>query len=303
MHPRTIFEFLDIVPIPVLVSEVVVNGGGLSVTRQHRFLNLAFLEQIGYTMDEMPDIEQWFKLAYPEPILRKAMVEDWSRVVERSLAEGRRTAEMDALIQCKNGQQRWFTVTAQLHSEATPNMHIVAFRDIHDLKSLADENHRLSQTDQLTRVLSRRAGQQRLESESSRFGRSGRPFSVIMCDVDHFKSINDRHGHVGGDHVLCRVAETLRATCRSIDEVVRWGGDEFLLILPETELHEAVTLAERLRQMVQALACTWEQEKVCPTLSLGCAVSMPGQSITDLLKAADAALYLAKRAGRNQVGA
>lgn len=126
MHPRKIFEFLDIVPIPVLVSELIDNGKS-SVTRVHRFLNLAFLEQIGYTMDEIPDIEHWFKLAYPEDDMRKNVMEEWFQVVNKSLVEGRNTAEVSALIHCKNGQKRWFTVTAQVHSKITPNMHIVAF--------------------------------------------------------------------------------------------------------------------------------------------------------------------------------
>lgn len=300
MHPRKIFEFLDIVPIPVLVSELIDNGKS-SVTRVHRFLNLAFLEQIGYTMDEIPDIEHWFKLAYPEDDMRKNVMEEWFQVVNKSLAEGRNTAEVSALIHCKNGQKRWFTVTAQVHSKITPNMHIVAFRDIHDLKILSDENHQLSQIDQLTQVFSRRAGQQFLEYELSRFDRGEKPFSVVMCDVDYFKSINDQFGHASGDYVLFRVAETLRATCRSVDKVVRWGGDEFLLILPATELSAAAILAERLRQAVESLDCIGDRGKMYPTLSMGCAVVLPGQSIIELLKSADTALYLAKRRGRNAI--
>lgn len=159
----------------------------------------------------------------------------------------------------------------------------------------------MSQIDQLTQVFSRRAGQQFLEYELSRFDRGEKPFSVVMCDVDYFKSINDQFGHASGDYVLFRVAETLRATCRSVDKVVRWGGDEFLLILPATELSAAAILAERLRQTVESLDCIGDRGKMYPTLSMGCAVVLPGQSIIELLKSADTALYLAKRRGRNAV--
>ena len=299
MHLAAMFEFLDVIPKPALVSEMT---GSDNSSNRPRFLNLAFLERIGYTLDEIPDIERWFEIAYPDPVFRDGARNEWYQAINKSVAEGRRTAEASALIQCKDGRQRWFLVTAQVRSESMPNMHVVTFRDIHDLKVASDRNHYLSQTDQLTQVSSRHAGQQRLESEFFRFSRGGAPFAVVMCDVDHFKYINDQMGHVGGDHVLCQVADALRSTCRSFDEVVRWGGDEFLLIFPAIELNEVIVLAERLRKAVQSLDCIWNGRQISPTLSLGCAVSLPGQSDIDLLRAVDEALYSAKRRGRNAVG-
>lgn len=299
MHNTMVFDFLDVIPMPVLVSEM---AGNAHYAHRPRFVNTAFLEQIGYGLDEIPDIESWFRLAYPDPEIRKAVENDWFLAIDRSLAQGRRIAEGSAPIQCKNGQKRWFIITAQVRSESLPNMHIVTFRDIHDLKMLSDKNHRLSQTDQLTGVFNRRAGQQLLESEMARSHRSGLPFSVVMCDVDHFKSVNDQWGHACGDQVLCRVAQTLRSTCRNIDAVVRWGGDEFLVILPATSLKDSRIVADRLRQSVQSLECRWEAAMVSPTLSLGCAASQPGLSLAELMKAADESLYAAKLQGRNAVG-
>ncbi|SFE33670.1 GGDEF domain-containing protein [Paracidovorax wautersii] len=299
MHNTMVFDFLDVIPMPVLVSEM---AGNAHSAHRPRFVNTAFLEQIGYGLDEIPDIESWFRLAYPDPEIRKAVENDWFLAIDRSLAQGRRIAESSAPIQCKNGQKRWFIITAQVRSESLPNMHIVTFRDIHDLKMLSDKNHRLSQTDQLTGVFNRRAGQQLLESEMARSHRSGLPFSVVMCDVDHFKFVNDQWGHACGDQVLCRVAQTLRSTCRNIDAVVRWGGDEFLVILPATALKDSRIVADRLRQSVQSLECRWEAATVSPTLSLGCAASQPGLSLAELMKAADESLYAAKLQGRNAVG-
>ncbi|WP_343592879.1 sensor domain-containing diguanylate cyclase [Paracidovorax wautersii] len=300
MHDTVVFDFLDVIPMPVLVSEMT---GRAHSDNSPRFVNTAFLEQIGYALEDIPDIDSWFRLAYPDPEIRKVATNDWFLAIDRSLAQGRRIAEVSAPIQCKNGQKRWFIITAQVRSESLPNMHIVTFRDIHDLKMLSDKNHRLSQTDQLTGVFNRRAGQQLLESEMSRSHRSGLPFAVVMCDVDHFKAINDQWGHACGDQVLCRVSQTLRSTCRNIDAVVRWGGDEFLVILPATSLKDCRAVAERLRQSVQALECFGDAATVSPTLSLGCAASLPGMSLVDLMKAADASLYAAKQQGRNAVGA
>ncbi len=299
MHNTAVFDFLNAIPMPVLVSE---RTGSANSDYSPRFVNAAFLDQIGYGLADIPDLESWFRLAYPDPELRKVVANDWFLAVDRSLAQGRSIAEVSAPIQCENGQKRWFIITAQVRSESLPDMHIVTFRDIHDLKTLSDKNHRLSQTDQLTGVFNRRAGQQLLESELSRSHRSGLPFAIVMCDVDHFKPINDRWGHVYGDQVLCRVSQTLRGTCRNIDTVVRWGGDEFLVILPATSLRESQILAERLRQSVQSLQWRGEAAVLTPTLSLGCAASQPGRSLVDLLKAADASLYGAKQRGRNAVG-
>ena len=183
MHLAAMFEFLDVIPMPALVSEMT---GSDNSSNRPRFLNLAFLERIGYTLDEIPDIERWFEIPYPDPVFRDGARNEWYQAINKSVAEGRRTAEASALIQCKDGRQRWFLVTAQVRSESMPNMHVVTFRDIHDLKVASDRNHYLSQTDQLTQVSSRHAGQQRLESEFFRFSRGGAPFAVVMCDVDHF---------------------------------------------------------------------------------------------------------------------
>ncbi|THT99002.1 sensor domain-containing diguanylate cyclase [Lampropedia puyangensis] len=298
MYPTAIFEFLDVIPIPALAAEMTGDDNSFN---HPRFLNAAFLAQIGYTLDEIPDIERWFEVAYPDPVMRAQVRQEWYQAIHESLAQGRQIAETSALIQCKSGQQRWFVVTAQVRPESMPNMHIVTFRDIHDLKMLSDENHFLSHTDQLTHVSNRRAGQQRLEAEHARFTQAAVPFALIMCDVDHFKSINDQMGHVCGDYVLRKIAETLHMHAGNLDEVVRWGGDEFLLVVPATGVEEAAALAEQLRMAVQSLNCSWEGQTFSPTLSVGCAVSAPGQSVVALLKTVDAALYAAKQQGRNAV--
>ena len=300
MRDELVFEFLDVIPMPVLVSEQV---GDRQCDNRPRFVNAAFLEQIGYGLDEIPDIDHWFHLAYPDPSVRETTRSEWFGAVESSLERGRRTAEASALIQQKDGRQRWFLITAQVRCDSLPGMHIVTFKDVHDLKALSDENHYLSRTDQLTLAFNRRAGQRLLETELARFERGGAAFSVVMCDVDHFKSINDRSGHPCGDQMLVRVAQLLRSHCRDIDAVVRWGGDEFLLILPGTPLGGAAVVAEKIRQSVQALRCVCEGAAVSTSLSLGCACSLPGQTVAELLKAADMALYSAKHRGRNAVGA
>jgi len=133
--------------------------------------------------------------------------------------------------------------------------------------------------------------------------RYGRPFSLVMLDIDHFKSINDTYGHLAGDKALRALAALIRGEVRPTDVVARYGGEEFVLALPETAGTGAVTLAERLRVRVagHALAVTADHT-ISMTVSIGVASYPDGaNSVQKLLSAADQALYAAKSAGRNRV--
>jgi diguanylate cyclase (GGDEF)-like protein len=127
------------------------------------------------------------------------------------------------------------------------------------------------------------------------------PFSVIIADVDHFKQINDTHGHAAGDRVLHSIAVLLNEGLRGRDAAARWGGDEFLLLLPETQLNGARDVADRLRSSAESRLLGLSGLKNDVTLTFGVAAFAPGTSVEACLKAADDALYQGKRAGRNQV--
>lgn len=155
----------------------------------------------------------------------------------------------------------------------------------------------LALRDAMTGLYNRRAGDERLAQEMARHRRHGRPLAVVIADVDHFKAVNDTHGHAAGDAVLCDVARVLLAHSRSSDMVVRHGGEEFVVLMPETGDEGAGIAAEKLRAAVAAHA-----GRVRVTLSLG--VACDAQWYTDpvaALEAADRALYAAKQGGRNRV--
>lgn len=163
-----------------------------------------------------------------------------------------------------------------------------------------EQTRRMANTDGLTGLYNHRHLQERLQQEIERADRYERPLSVVMADLDRFKSFNDAHGHPRGDEVLIAVSRTLRQLSRASDIVARYGGEEFTLILPETTAEEALVLAERARQCVEALDLeVAEGSRV--TLSLGIASHAPGMSKEALIESADAALYTAKRQGRNRV--
>ena len=130
--------------------------------------------------------------------------------------------------------------------------------------------------------------------------------ALLMVDIDHFKRVNDHYGHLAGDHVLRHIVGVLRQRLRASDVLGRYGGEEFMLLLPDTDLHGAAQLAEQLRQAVQATPCEWQGQRIAFTVSIGVAASAdtpadPSRTSEALLQAADQALYRAKDDGRNRV--
>ena len=168
--------------------------------------------------------------------------------------------------------------------------------------SLYESVHQQATHDALTQLASHRAFQQRLQEEVLRSGRSQSPLSLIMCDVDHFKSYNDRYGHQAGDHLLKTLAGVLASFARPVDFVARYGGEEFAVILPNFVRSEAVQLAERMRARVAEEPFVFQGAPTRATMSFGVA-SFPQDATTSsqIVRSADERMYRAKNNGRNQV--
>jgi diguanylate cyclase len=173
----------------------------------------------------------------------------------------------------------------------------------HSLRNrVARQNKRLAElgrTDDLTGLGNRRQCFEVVDSELARFRRTARPAALMMIDIDNFKAINDRYGHPVGDEVLCGMASILRESCRAVDTPVRYGGDEFLIVMPETNAADVAALAERIRQRLHAFVFARAPALRCAA-SLGAAEA--GSDMVDAddwIQKADAALYQAKAAGRD----
>lgn len=179
---------------------------------------------------------------------------------------------------------------------------MLIYSNVSDLVRYANELKELATIDSMTGLLNRRHFLWLAEIEWSRYQRYGRPMSLLMIDIDQFKAINDQFGHDAGDHVLIRIASICRDHKRKSDLVSRFGGDEFLILLPETTLDMAASAAERFRQQVAVCDESSGALPVGVTVSVGIAeANMEMHTIFDLLKLADQALYAAKRAGRDRV--
>jgi diguanylate cyclase (GGDEF)-like protein len=159
---------------------------------------------------------------------------------------------------------------------------------------------RLSVSDTLTGLSNRLRLDQVLGEEGTRQGRSGSPVSVILLDLDHFKTVNDQHGHPVGDRVLVATGELLKAGSRQTDEVGRWGGEEFLVVCRDTDRAGAIALAHKLRELISAQDFRGVGHR---TASFGVAQLADGEDVETLVARADVALYRAKRAGRDRVEA
>ena len=172
-----------------------------------------------------------------------------------------------------------------------------------ELSEMNDKLLQISLTDGLTQIDNRRSLESKLHKMFEHSYRLHEPISCVMCDIDHFKKVNDTYGHQAGDEVLKSFAKILKNEAREIDSVGRYGGEEFLLLLPGTVLDSAVTFAERLRQRVEEHTFSYEGGTFKRTMSCGVA-AWPHPRVSDaeaMLRSADDALYVAKELGRNMV--
>lgn len=165
-----------------------------------------------------------------------------------------------------------------------------------------EEIYRMTIIDGLTQIYNKRYLHEALERELIRGRRHERELCILMFDIDHFKRINDVHGHLAGDYVLKEVARVVQARIRRDEVFARYGGEEFAIILPETPISGAVALAETLRQKVADHSFVFQADSIKVTISLGAAIMEESdRTASDLIKRADEKLYQAKRTGRNRV--
>jgi diguanylate cyclase (GGDEF)-like protein len=169
------------------------------------------------------------------------------------------------------------------------------------IKESSDTLRRVASTDALTGLLNRRRFAEIAEPELARSRRSGHPLTLALGDIDYFKRINDRHGHAAGDHVLHSVAKLLQDGLRDYDSVARWGGEEFVVLLPDTDESTAQAVVERLRETIAASHPSFDGASIPVTMTFGVAQYAGDDNWHAIVARADQALYRGKAAGRNRV--
>lgn len=279
-----------------------------------------YLLEAGYEVIEAEDGQAAWELLQREPF--QLVITDWMmpkldgpKLVQKIRASGQKnytyiimlTAMDDkdnVVLGLESGADEYLTKPfnrSELKARVASGMRILRLEE--QLMQAREQMETLAMHDSLTGLLNRRAIDEYAEAEFTMAGRKNRALSVILLDIDHFKNVNDRFGHKFGDHALQQVAKILTEDLRTYDRIGRWGGEEFILILPDTQLKDAATVAERVRVRTAEMQMSLENgESFSVHISLGAACTT-GQfpSITKVIDAADQALYQAKQTGRNRV--
>ncbi|MEN9429537.1 MAG: hypothetical protein RJA86_396, partial [Pseudomonadota bacterium] len=231
-------------------------------------------------------------------------IENFKILDEQVLGTQNKVAGMEIFQLLEQEPRYYWSVKAPLQQANGKIYAILGMStDITERKRLEDELLRLATTDELTNLYNRRHFLSLAEQTLSRSRRYNEPLALFMCDIDFFKHINDTFGHAVGDQVLQQVADIIRSTLRDTDIAGRIGGEEFAIMLVQTNLNNAQEVAERLRQKIEESHIHLEDGQLVPlTISIGVSIPVyPLETLATLLQHADQGLYQAKRSGRNKV--
>lgn len=258
------------------------------------YVNPAFTALTGYDADEV--------IGRSTRLLHGPNTDPQTVAAVRAAMEEQRPIRVELLNYNRDDDEFWIDTNIvplrDAHGRVT---HFATIgRDLSATKRLQQELLSMASTDPLTGLLNRRRFLEQAEKEFLRSQRYQHELAAVMLDIDHFKTINDTHGHFVGDQVLISLSRAAENLLRDIDILCRWGGEEFVILMPETPLTGAAILAERLREMLARLVIDTTAGAVHFTVSAGVAArSESDAGLTDILQRADSALFAAKEHGRN----
>ncbi|MFE8071236.1 diguanylate cyclase [Marinobacteraceae bacterium S3BR75-40.1] len=278
-----------------------------------------FEEFLGRLDERLARIQEFMRDGLTSPEIWQEVNESFDRDMQQGLQQltdaAGRARDLQSLQSSVRGQVETLSQTLQQFQkkqqerESQLNTQIDLLQD--KLVALESQSDAMKQqlmkereratTDALTQLPNREALEERLELEFARWKRYGNRISLAVLDIDHFKTVNDRYGHLAGDKVIQLVARALREQLRETDFIARFGGEEFVVLLPETDEAAAFQVCEKLRERIAGLPFHFRRERVAVTLSAGVIAFQDASSPDELFDRADRALYRAKEAGRNRV--
>lgn len=291
------FQYLDFLPTPALIGRADKS----TKSGETLFVNKAFIDMIGYQVADIPDHLSFIVRAYPDLSYRREMLHDWLEKI--SLLNKHKTSlvQLCSRVLCKDQQYRWFEIRTELKSTIGDGVVIVLFNNIDKAKNQVLELEELSRKDPLTKLANRRYMLELLEQEKSTVenNKSLPQFSIVMADIDLFKKVNDTFGHPCGDFVIETVAKIIKQSTRKMDVVARWGGEEFLLFLPRTNVIEARIVIKKIMKRIHEYQFEWEGESFNISLTYGITGYQKLEKISETIKRADNCLYQGKNMGRD----
>lgn len=296
-----VHEVLDNIPTAVACCNLDADPAPI-------YCNEQFVRSFGYTPADVPTIDRWYDLVCPDEQQRAVRYKLHKTILEQLRREPGKVERREFSITCKDGR----TVDVLAGGVVIDGLLLYSFVDITDrkrheneLKQTRDElaianaelKH-LAITDSLTGISNRRHFEEEATQEMVRAQRHAQPLSLLLIDIDHFKAINDRYGHPTGDRILVELSRRIGSRLRSLDRLARWGGEEFVVLMPYCDAAAAVLIAESLRKL-----CAEQPfpEVGTVTASFGVAELKPGEKTDEWFKRVDVALYDAKSSGRDAV--
>lgn len=301
-------EMLQDLPVAIAVA-------GLESDQRILYRNTAFDRLFGWTAQEIPTHADWFVRAYPEEAYRRGVLDRWTAAIARAAEQQGQVTPHEFRVTSRDGQVKDIVIGGTLLDDRL----ICSFVDVSErkrfeaelmqardaaetanraLRTANAELRRLAVTDHLTGVWNRAYFEEAVAAQIARAERYGVPVSLLLLDIDHFKAINDTHGHLVGDRILIELTRLIGCHLREVDVLARWGGEEFAILMPHCGAGEALHAAEKLRVLVADQAF---HEVGAVTVSIGVAELQPRESDNAWIKRADDALYAAKAGGRNRV--
>jgi diguanylate cyclase (GGDEF)-like protein/PAS domain S-box-containing protein len=254
-------------------------------------INPAWTRILGWQMEELKG-QSWLDIVIPED-------RDDSIKISKRLSKGESIIGFENRCRCNDGSFKWLAWSS--YPDLKQQQIFSAVRDITNRKQMEEELLQLATTDPLTGASNRRHFIERASTELKRSRRYGSQMAIIMLDIDHFKQVNDNYGHSIGDEVLKRLVNCCQQELRSSDLFGRFGGEEFAIILVETDKQKTLQTCERLIEQISKLKIRTPRGDISVTVSIGFTMHQADDiSIDSLLKRADDALYKAKNAGRNR---
>jgi len=279
---------------------------------ENEWMSHRFWEVLGFDPNKKEHlVKEWQDLIYPEDL--KVALNNF----EKHCKDPNHPYDQIVRYKHKDGSTVWIRCRGIVirDENAKPIRMLGAHTDITQIKKLQQEleikNHKLLQKqeeiqdlnvrlerqamrDELTGLLNRRAIDNLLEFEKNKSYRSSITFSILIIDVNHFKKINDKYGHLAGDNVLVDFSRRLESTLRRQDMISRWGGDEFLVLLPETDEKQVEVVTEKIKSKLKKWSVKYEEEEINYSISVGIAEYLKDEDINDLIKRADQSLYREK---------
>jgi len=268
---------------------------------EHEWMNARFWELLGYDPAEKKHLAaEWQDLIHPDDL--KLAVENLQKHCEDP------SYPYDQIVRYrhKSGKTVWVRCRgiAIRDSDGKPIRMLGAHNDLTELKELEEQLRRLSKTDQLTGIANRRAFEEHFQWALKNQKRKREPLSLVLIDLDHFKKVNDTHGHAAGDSALVAVTSAMTRACRESDYLARWGGEEFIVLMHDADEQQSMLAAERIREEIASTAVVGQTISASlgvATLPMSGDGRLSEMSMDEFISLADKALYVAKDSGRNRV--